>query len=48
MRHGHGGRKLQRKSGHRAALLRNMACELGQGFLLGRPHPLEHWLGEPA
>ncbi len=30
------------------ALLRDMACELGQGFLLGRPHPLEHWLGEPA
>ena len=28
MRHGHGGRKLQRKSGHRAALLRNMAAAL--------------------
>ncbi|HEU4670547.1 MAG TPA: EAL domain-containing protein [Dyella sp.] len=25
------------------ALLRNMACELGQGFLLGRPEPVEHW-----
>jgi diguanylate cyclase (GGDEF)-like protein len=30
------------------ALLRDMACELGQGFLLGRPHPMEHWLGVPA
>jgi EAL domain-containing protein (putative c-di-GMP-specific phosphodiesterase class I) len=30
------------------ALLQGMACELGQGFLLGRPHPLAHWLGEPA
>ncbi|MGA0586908.1 bifunctional diguanylate cyclase/phosphodiesterase [Dyella sp. KRB-257] len=30
------------------ALLQDMACELGQGFLLGRPHPLAHWLGEPA
>src|SRR5688500_20218490 len=28
MRHGHGGRKLQRKSGHRTALLRNMAAAL--------------------
>ena len=28
MRHGHGGRKLQRKSGHRAALLRNLAAAL--------------------
>ena len=28
MRHGHGQRKLQRKSGHRAALLRNMAAAL--------------------
>ena len=28
MKHGHGGRKLQRKSGHRAALLRNMAAAL--------------------
>jgi large subunit ribosomal protein L17 len=28
MRHGHSGRKLQRKSGHRAALLRNMAAAL--------------------
>ncbi len=28
MRHKHGGRKLQRKSGHRAALLRNMAAAL--------------------
>jgi large subunit ribosomal protein L17 len=28
MRHGHGGRKLQRKSGHRAAMLRNMAASL--------------------
>jgi large subunit ribosomal protein L17 len=28
MRHGHGGRKLQRKSGHRAALFRNMAAAL--------------------
>jgi large subunit ribosomal protein L17 len=28
MRHGHSGRKLQRKSGHRAALLRNLAASL--------------------
>jgi large subunit ribosomal protein L17 len=28
MRHGHSGRKLQRKSGHRAALLRNLAAAL--------------------
>jgi large subunit ribosomal protein L17 len=28
MRHGHGGRKLQRKSGHRTAMLRNMAAAL--------------------
>ena len=28
MRHGHGGRKLQRTSSHRAALLRNMAASL--------------------
>ncbi len=28
MRHGHGGRKLQRKSGHRTALLRNLAAAL--------------------
>jgi large subunit ribosomal protein L17 len=28
MRHGHGGRKLQRKSAHRTALLRNMAAAL--------------------
>ena len=28
MRHGHAGRKLQRKSGHRTALLRNMAAAL--------------------
>jgi len=28
MRHGHSGRKLQRKSGHRAALLRNLATAL--------------------
>ena len=28
MRHGYSGRKLQRKSGHRAALLRNMAAAL--------------------
>ncbi len=28
MRHGMSGRKLQRKSGHRAALLRNMAAAL--------------------
>ena len=28
MKHGHGGRKLQRKSGHRTALLRNMAAAL--------------------
>jgi large subunit ribosomal protein L17 len=28
MRHGHAGRKLQRKSGHRAALLRNLAAAL--------------------
>ncbi|MBU6248055.1 MAG: EAL domain-containing protein [Xanthomonadaceae bacterium] len=24
-------------------LLRDMACELGQGFLLGRPAPVGHW-----
>jgi diguanylate cyclase (GGDEF)-like protein len=30
------------------ALLRDMACELGQGFLLGRPEPVEHWVVEPA
>lgn len=28
MRHGHSGRKLQRKSGHRAALLKNLAAAL--------------------
>ncbi len=28
MRHGYSGRKLQRKSGHRTALLRNMAAAL--------------------
>ncbi|MGN6498258.1 MAG: 50S ribosomal protein L17 [Tsuneonella sp.] len=28
MRHGHSGRKLQRTSGHRAALLRNLAAAL--------------------
>src|SRR5690606_14730976 len=28
MRHGHGGRKLQRKSAHRTALLRNMAAAM--------------------
>jgi large subunit ribosomal protein L17 len=28
MRHGHSGHKLQRKSGHRAALLRNLAASL--------------------
>lgn len=28
MRHGHSGRKLQRKSGHRTALLRNLAAAL--------------------
>ena len=28
MKHGISGRKLQRKSGHRAALLRNMAAAL--------------------
>ena len=28
MRHGHSGRKLQRNSGHRAALLRNLAASL--------------------
>ena len=28
MRHGHSGRKLQRKSGHRAALLRNLSAAL--------------------
>ena len=28
MRHGHSGRKLQRKSGHRTALLRNLATAL--------------------
>ena len=24
--------------------LRGMGCELGQGFLLGRPHAVDHWL----
>jgi large subunit ribosomal protein L17 len=28
MKHGHSGRKLQRKSGHRTAMLRNMAAAL--------------------
>ena len=27
-------------------LLRGMACELGQGFLLGRPHAVGHWGGD--
>jgi EAL domain-containing protein (putative c-di-GMP-specific phosphodiesterase class I) len=26
--------------------LLDMGCELGQGYLLGRPAPLGHWLAE--
>ncbi len=33
-------------SAQRAALLR-MGCEFGQGYLLGRPAPLQHWLSTP-
>jgi len=29
-------------------LLCNMVCEFGQGFLLGRPEPVEYWVAEPA
>jgi EAL domain-containing protein (putative c-di-GMP-specific phosphodiesterase class I) len=28
--------------------LLEMGCELGQGYLLGRPAPLEHWLREQS
>ncbi|HEX5304642.1 MAG TPA: EAL domain-containing protein [Dyella sp.] len=30
------------------SLLRSMACEFGQGYLLGRPHSVAHWLGALA